>query len=396
MFILFWAAWIGMLVGAIFIIINAPKCAPPTPLPWYKEGPLVLLDKDADSANVEDFAKHDIQGVIYELPGDKTYKIDDVQDQIKKLVDKFKAKNIHVVIDLTPNYVTKDDELLKKALEGDSDSMAAFITSDKETNFKNINGGKAWEDQGNNKFYLKQFGENYDLRLDNPLAQDKFKEVLSKLADIGVKGFRLSNAKHYIVKEGVFEDSKHVADPHEFNLKDYGFYEHSQTTFQKGLGQLLHDFNSYVKNITNDEGFLTIKDDLSSHMKEYAVGKFLGFELPRFGFINYIFHSPDSTKAKVLKDNFNKIHEHLSSDSTKWMQIEYNQRAYANFEESAFKLFIGLLNGVQIASFNDLLYVNNSTEIYTKIQKEQDTTVFQHGNFESYLSENSTAFAYSR
>ncbi|KAL7018153.1 hypothetical protein ACKWTF_010655 [Chironomus riparius] len=398
MFILFWAAWIGMLVGAILIIINAPKCAPPTPLPWYKEGPLVLLDKNADSVSVDDFAKHQVQGVIYELPGDKTYKIDDVQDQIKKLVDKFKAKNIHVVIDLTPNYVTKDDELLKKALEGDSDSLTAFVTSDKKTNFIKVKGGEpgnAWEDQGSNKYYLKQFGDNYDLRLDNELAQDKLKGVMAKLAEIGVKGFRLSNAKHFIIKEAAFEDNKPTSDPHGFALSNYEFYEHTQTTFQKGLGQLLHDLNRYVKNITNDEGFLTIKDDISNHMENYAVGEFLGFEMPRFGFINSVFHSPDATKAKILKDNFDKIHEHLSSDSTKWMQIEYGHKAYEHFDESAFKLFIGMLNGVQISKYDDLIYFNNSTELYTKIQKEHET-VFQHGNFEAYLSENNTAFAYSR
>ncbi|XP_070490298.1 uncharacterized protein CD98hc [Chironomus tepperi] len=397
MFILFWAAWIGMLVGAVLIIINAPKCAPPTPLPWYKEGPLVLIGNNANSVDVEQLAKHEVQGVIYELDGDKTYKIDDVQNDIKIIVDKFKAKNIHVVIDLTPNYVTSDDELLKKALGGDIESQAAFVTSDKKTNFKKVKeGGDAWEDQGNNKYYLKQFGTNYDLRLDNALAQDKFKGVLAKLAEVGVKGFRLSNAKHFIIKEGVFQDNAVVPDPHGLGVDEYLFYVNSQTTFQKGLGQLLHDLNSYVKNITNDEGFLTIKDDLSAHMKDYAVGEFLGFELPRFGFINSIFHSPDATKAKILKDNFDKIHEHLSSDSTKWMQIEYGKHAYENFDESAFKLFIGLLNGVQIASFNDLVNINNNTDLYTKIQKEHETTVFQHGSFESYLSEDATAFAYSR
>lgn len=33
-FILFWALWVAMLVGAIWIIIGAPKCAAPTPLAW--------------------------------------------------------------------------------------------------------------------------------------------------------------------------------------------------------------------------------------------------------------------------------------------------------------------------------------------------------------------------
>lgn len=33
-FILFWFLWIAMLAGAILIILKAPKCSAPTPLPW--------------------------------------------------------------------------------------------------------------------------------------------------------------------------------------------------------------------------------------------------------------------------------------------------------------------------------------------------------------------------
>lgn len=35
MFIAFWLIWIGMLVGAIVIIVGAPKCAHPSPKTWY-------------------------------------------------------------------------------------------------------------------------------------------------------------------------------------------------------------------------------------------------------------------------------------------------------------------------------------------------------------------------
>lgn len=34
MFIGFWLIWLGMLAGAIYIIIGAPKCAPPPPKTW--------------------------------------------------------------------------------------------------------------------------------------------------------------------------------------------------------------------------------------------------------------------------------------------------------------------------------------------------------------------------
>lgn len=387
-----------MLVGAIMIIINAPKCAAPIPLAWYKSGPLVKIN-DIDDTPIEDMVKHEVQGVVYELPAEETYLVetDAVQEKIKKMVDKYKAKNIHFVIDLTPNYVTKNDELLKKAFNNDAESLGAFVTSDKELNWKKVSGGgSAWEAKGD-KFFLKQFGDNYDIRLNHNIAQERLKGVFSKLVDIGVKGFRLSNAKHFVIKESGLENDE-ILTPSKpgYNMEDYEFYKHSQSTYRPELGELLHDFNKYIKNITNDEGFFTIKDDISGHVDKYFVNKVLGFELPRFGFINSLLHSPESAKAKLLKDNFDSVSTHFSSLSSQWMQIEYSPKAYAHFEESAFKLFIGLLNGVQIASFDDLINVKNSTDIYTKLQKEHKTPVFQHGNFEYYLSENANAFAYSR
>lgn len=34
-FILFWALWVAMLAGAIWIILKAPKCSAPQKLDWY-------------------------------------------------------------------------------------------------------------------------------------------------------------------------------------------------------------------------------------------------------------------------------------------------------------------------------------------------------------------------
>jgi len=76
-FVCFWAIWVGMLVGAILIIIGAPKCAAPQPLPWYKRGP------HAKFASVETCRPEDVQvakklvsaGAIYELPAALTYDV---------------------------------------------------------------------------------------------------------------------------------------------------------------------------------------------------------------------------------------------------------------------------------------------------------------------------------
>lgn len=43
LFIAFWVLWIAMLVGAIAIIVMAPKCAAPSPKKWFEESPIVKL-----------------------------------------------------------------------------------------------------------------------------------------------------------------------------------------------------------------------------------------------------------------------------------------------------------------------------------------------------------------
>ena len=40
LFVLFWVAWVAMLVGAIVIIVLAPKCPTPEPKQWWQKAPI--------------------------------------------------------------------------------------------------------------------------------------------------------------------------------------------------------------------------------------------------------------------------------------------------------------------------------------------------------------------
>lgn len=92
LFILFWALWIAMLAGAVAIIIYSPKCAAPTPLSWWKKGPLVTIAGNEDSEKIQELKDFKAQGVVYELSADETYFVDTplVEMKIKKLVDEYK------------------------------------------------------------------------------------------------------------------------------------------------------------------------------------------------------------------------------------------------------------------------------------------------------------------
>lgn len=41
--ILFWLGWVGMLAGAIVIIVQAPRCKPIPEMNWWNDGPLYQI-----------------------------------------------------------------------------------------------------------------------------------------------------------------------------------------------------------------------------------------------------------------------------------------------------------------------------------------------------------------
>lgn len=52
--ILFWLGWVGMLAGAIVIIVQAPRCKPIPEMNWWNEGPLYQIsDTEAFSDGME-------------------------------------------------------------------------------------------------------------------------------------------------------------------------------------------------------------------------------------------------------------------------------------------------------------------------------------------------------
>ena len=40
---LFWLGWLGMLAGAVIIILQAPRCRTPPAVSWWNQGPLYQI-----------------------------------------------------------------------------------------------------------------------------------------------------------------------------------------------------------------------------------------------------------------------------------------------------------------------------------------------------------------
>uniref|UniRef100_A0A8C3G190 Glycosyl hydrolase family 13 catalytic domain-containing protein n=1 Tax=Cyclopterus lumpus TaxID=8103 RepID=A0A8C3G190_CYCLU len=148
--VVFWLGWLGMLGGAVLIVLQAPRCRDLPSSSWWNAGSLYRIgDVGAFSAT------HDLKGVeqkvgylsqmkvrglvigpIHMAPADDvmSLRFEEVSsesgtlDQFKDLVQVAHKKGISVVLDLTPNYqgssgpwfsngsVTNVAERLKSAL----------------------------------------------------------------------------------------------------------------------------------------------------------------------------------------------------------------------------------------------------------------------------------------
>lgn len=123
--VLFWLGWVGMLAGAIVIIVQAPRCKPLPKMNWWNEGPLYqIFNLEAFSDGLEGVetkldnmnqlkVKGLIIGPIHTVQRDRpttlNLKVIDPSHGTEKallsLLEKAHKKSISVVLDLTPNYL---------------------------------------------------------------------------------------------------------------------------------------------------------------------------------------------------------------------------------------------------------------------------------------------------
>ncbi|KAM4714330.1 solute carrier family 3 member 2a [Anableps anableps] len=127
--VLFWLGWVGMLAGAIVIIVQAPRCKPIPETNWWNEGPLYQvpsteafsdgmkgLEARLDHLNqmkVKGLVLGPIHTVQEDVPNSLDLKVirrdHGNLDEFKAVLEKAKKKGISVVLDLTPNYNGADD-----------------------------------------------------------------------------------------------------------------------------------------------------------------------------------------------------------------------------------------------------------------------------------------------
>ncbi|XP_068611817.1 amino acid transporter heavy chain SLC3A2-like [Brachionichthys hirsutus] len=126
--VLFWLGWMGMLAGAVAIIVRAPRCKAIPEMSWWNRGPLYQVpDAEAFAGGLEGVeSKMDainqlkvkglVLGPLHTVQADQpsTLNLAEVtpgqgsQDALVAVLEKAHRKGISVVLDLTPNYLGAD------------------------------------------------------------------------------------------------------------------------------------------------------------------------------------------------------------------------------------------------------------------------------------------------
>ncbi|KAG6939492.1 solute carrier family 3 member 2 [Chelydra serpentina] len=129
--ILFWLGWLGMLAGAIVIIVQAPRCKELPPQEWWHKGGIYRIQaleafQDSNADGVGDLAgvqQHidylsslKVKGLVIgpihvNVPDNLAHtdlqRVDPqfgTKETFAKLLEDAKKKSLKVILDLTPNY----------------------------------------------------------------------------------------------------------------------------------------------------------------------------------------------------------------------------------------------------------------------------------------------------
>uniref|UniRef100_A0A665UA72 Solute carrier family 3 member 2b n=1 Tax=Echeneis naucrates TaxID=173247 RepID=A0A665UA72_ECHNA len=124
--LVFWLGWLGMLVGAVVIILHAPECRQLPDTKWWNEGPLYQIghiqaftasqDLKGLEQKVDSLSQLKVKGLvvgpIHVAPPDEPVNLSfeevsaDVGnlDQFQGFIQAAHRRGISVVLDLTPNY----------------------------------------------------------------------------------------------------------------------------------------------------------------------------------------------------------------------------------------------------------------------------------------------------
>lgn len=395
LFIFFWALWVAMLVGAILIIIDAPKCPAPEPLTWWQQGPFVTVDKiDVSPEEVAEIKGTGARAVVYALPPDDTYFLDtreEIRQNIKKLVDQFAPKDINVVLDIVPNYIPRNHPLFTEALSNEEKRGPFLIAKGAApTNWLRVNEQQsAWV--GNvlaDHHILSQFGDDrFDLQLSDPTAKDLLEKSIRGFIELGIKGIRLTNAEHLIIGE-LKDDESTMTTPKIHT--EYEFWTHKYTTYHEDLPALLLDLKAAVLNATSGNGFLSLSHPIK-RPEGLIKANVVPYDLPQYG--KFTKSLANSSAAVVIQSDLKAALNMFPNRTYLSWSLE-SADELKGIGTSEYNMFLQALSGVPIAPL-EVYKMNKSSEfdVNVVIEKMRESPSYMFGDLNTYVNGSTLAFS---
>lgn len=300
LFAFFWFLWLAMLVGAIVIIVVAPRCSATKKAQWWERSPLyeVNVRSFKDGSRMAD-GVGDIEGMRSKLDYIKDLGVSGVilssifptgsdsspesvtdfkaihpdlgnMEDFKELLTDLKARDLRLVLDMVPNHSGKEHKWFQESVKKTGPYKDFYVwspgkVSDQKNqppnNWKSVNGGSAWEwNEERNEFYLHQFGTSQpDLNFHNPLVREEFSSILKFWLDLGVNGFQLRRTP-FLAEDKNLQDEQPGRTNPGATLESYDFYDHKRTSYLTDSLRVLGHWHSVVSN-SSAENMLLIRDE---------------------------------------------------------------------------------------------------------------------------------------
>ncbi|XP_063908317.1 amino acid transporter heavy chain SLC3A1 [Zophobas morio] len=381
LFITFWILWGLMLLGAILIILAAPKCNPPPPRTWWEKGPIAEVDQDSDNSDsiVQKLKDLSVTGVIVSWPDDAYIDFDETHDFIKSL-KKYKDEDINVIMEVEAGYSHvwfnkseyKDPEFSNYYIWQPPKDMSNGEGPHPPNNWVSMNNNSSWKfSDKRNEYYYAPTGQPH-LNFRNPNVTDRFSDIINKFLRYGVGGIRLRGASNLLVDEK-FTDEVNVQNPGDCVLNDYCFYIHSHTENLNDLGPLLKKWRDVVKNKT-DNGPFMISEDLNANIEAYKLNSSYIVDLPLQS--HFVF-KPNINVANML----HIVNTTFTANNFTWPLWKANS-------SSEWDIVTYLLPGTPLIAPSSLANKD--------LLKIRDSPSIMRGSFNMYSINEDTVFAFSR
>ncbi|XP_063977502.1 amino acid transporter heavy chain SLC3A1 [Diachasmimorpha longicaudata] len=428
LFIGFWLLWLAMLLGAVAIIVMAPKCTAPQPKTWWEKSPIVQLEpddlkgKDAISlSHLLDRLKNQHVSVISLsniLKSTSPGHVTDFRDvdpsigmeNVKTLIKLAKEKEQKVLLEIDPNHSGIDHPWFNRSQKLEEPYSNYYVWANHKVgtdgnnnppnNWLSTYGKSAWEwSSSRGQYYLHQFDKSQpDLNFNNSLVIEEFNKIFSHWLDLGINGFRLGFTQH-LIEDPALQDEKMSTNAAQAD--EYESLVHVHTRDRVENAQVLRIWRENVINKTKEDGLFALRDDIASDILAVFNEKNKLVDLPQSSM--FLMHADNGITAKALQDGIKPWRDHVyNSSKASWPAWDLNgdktalrNRTLPAVAESLTLMSL-LLPGTPVLKLNDVLHEKDSEKTaFATISEKRNDEIFLNGDFHSDIV-NGTVFVYTR